>query len=85
MSLPTLMIQKKGGPIWEPGAFAPWDNDSAADWYSEFMEKTKIRSRVMATLKFDAEDHREEIRAAIAVLIMLAEYIGGPLSTTTAI
>jgi len=43
------------------------------------MEKTKIRTHVLATLKLDAEDHHDEIRAAIAVFIMLGRVYTWPI------
>jgi len=47
----------------------PWENDSAADWYGDMFDKTKLAEVVEATLNRDLEDSAEEIRAAAAVLL----------------
>lgn len=53
---------------WGPGA---WDNDSAADWFAEMFEETKLAEYVQRALEQDPEDAPEEIRAAAHVLIAL--------------
>lgn len=49
----------------------PWDNDSAADWYGDLFEMTKLAEHVEDTLKLNVEDSYEEIRAAASVLLFL--------------
>jgi hypothetical protein len=54
----------------------PWENDSAADWYDELFEKTKIAKHVEDTLKLNVADSHEEIRAASSILLFLGrDYI----------
>jgi len=50
---------------------SPWDNDAAADWFGDLLEELPLAQRVESTLKLDAAEHHEEIRAAAALLIML--------------
>lgn len=50
---------------------AAWDNDSAADWFGEMFEKTKLAKYVEKTLKKNPEDEPEEIRAAAYVMVAL--------------
>ena len=49
----------------------PWDNDAAADWFGDLMDKTRLAQEVERTLKLDVEDSYEEIRAAASVLLFL--------------
>lgn len=49
----------------------PWDNDAAADWFSELFEKTKLAKHVEDTLKLEVEQAHDEIRAAASVLLFL--------------
>ena len=49
----------------------PWDNDGAADWFGDLFDKTKLAKQVEDTLKLEAEDSHEEIRAAASVLLFL--------------
>ena len=49
----------------------PWDNDGAADWFGDLFDKTKLAKQVEDTLKLDAEESHEEIRAAASVLLFL--------------
>ena len=50
---------------------APWDSDSAADWYGDLFDELPLAAKVEETLKADPEEYAEEIRAAAALLIML--------------
>jgi hypothetical protein len=50
---------------------APWDNDSAADWFGDLFDEIPLAARVEETLNADPEEYAEEIRAAAALLIML--------------
>ena len=49
----------------------PWDNDGAADWFDNLFNKTKLAKHVEDTLKLDASNNHEEIRAAASVLLFL--------------
>jgi len=49
----------------------PWDNDSAADWFGDTFDKTKLALRVEEALKLPAADSADEIRAAAAVVLLL--------------
>jgi Domain of unknown function (DUF4259) len=50
---------------------APWDNDSAADWFGDLFDEIPLAARVEEILNADPEEYAEEIRAAAALLIML--------------
>ena len=50
---------------------APWDSDSAADWYGDLFDEILLAAKVEETLNADPEEYAEEIRAAAALLIML--------------
>jgi len=50
---------------------APWDNDSAADWFGDLFDEIPLAARVEGILNADPEEYAEEIRAAAALLIML--------------
>ncbi len=49
----------------------PWGNDGAADWYAEFMESTKLRSQWLTAMQPGADGDPDQVRAAIAIFIML--------------
>jgi hypothetical protein len=49
----------------------PYENDSAADWFSDLWDEFAIPSKVEETLKLDLEDNHEEIRAAAYILLQL--------------
>ncbi len=48
--------------------FKPWENDTAADWYSDLFDDTNLREHVIKTLNSSVEDEHEEIRAAAKIL-----------------
>lgn len=50
---------------------APWDNDSAADWFGDLFDEIPLAAKVEETLNADPKEYAEEIRAAAALLIML--------------
>jgi hypothetical protein len=50
---------------------APWDNDTAADWFGEVFDELPLARKVEEALELDGEEDHEQIRAAAAVLIML--------------
>ena len=49
----------------------PWDNDAAADWFGDTMDKTGLAKQVEETLQLDLDEYYEEVRAAAAVLVLL--------------
>jgi hypothetical protein len=51
----------------------PYENDSAADWFSNLWDEFAIPSKVEETLKLDLEDNHEEIRAAAYMLLQLGD------------
>jgi hypothetical protein len=54
--------------VWD---FAPFDNDLAADWFSELFDETGLAERIAETLELDVAEYGPEIRAAAYVLIQL--------------
>jgi hypothetical protein len=58
----------------------PWDNDDAADWFSELFEATKLASRVEKTLKKkDIEEYSGQIRAAAYIVLALGRVYVWPI------
>jgi hypothetical protein len=57
----------------------PWENDGAADWFGDIFDKTKLAREVEDTLKLDAEDAHEEIRAAASLLLFLGRVYVWPV------
>lgn len=53
---------------WGPAA---WDNDSAADWFGDMFDATKLAAHVEETLLLDPEEDADEIRAAAYMLVAL--------------
>jgi len=51
--------------------FAPWDDDSAADWFGDLFDEIPIAAKVEQTLNLDPEEYAAEIRAAASLLVML--------------
>lgn len=47
----------------------PWDNDDAADWFSEFFEGIDFDSRIESA--FEHEDSYDQVRAACYILQVL--------------
>ncbi len=56
-----------------------WDNDSAADWYADLFEKTKLAQYVAETLGKDPEEEPEEVRAAAYFLVVLGKTYVWPI------
>lgn len=50
---------------------SPWDNDTAADWFADLFDATRLREGVRATLESNTDENHEEIRAAVWILIEL--------------
>lgn len=49
----------------------PWDNDAAADWFSETMQESKLALIIERTLNLNVEENADEIRAAASMLVLL--------------
>ena len=60
-------------------ATAAWDNDGAADWYSNMFETTWLAKHVEETLERDTRQYHEEIRAAAYLLITLGRVYIWPI------
>lgn len=50
---------------------AVYENDKASYWFQKFWEKFPIQDQIAATLLLEADNHHEEIRAAVFLLIQL--------------
>ena len=59
--------------------FAPWDSDSAADWYGDLFDAIPLAAKVEEALKSDPEEYADEIRAASALLVMLGRTYVWPI------
>jgi hypothetical protein len=70
------MVETRRMSAW---GFAPWDNDSAADWYGELFDRIPLAARVEEAFNADPELYAEEIRAASALLIMLGRTFIWPI------
>ncbi len=61
----------------------PWDNDSAADWFGNLMDKTNLSQLVEEALHEEMEEgfnvDADQIRAAAAVLILLGHIYVWPV------
>ena len=51
----------------------PWANDAAADWLQQMFEITGIAQQIEEALSLPVEDHADEIRVAVYVLMQLSE------------
>lgn len=54
----------------------PWDNDTAADWFMDLFDKTKLAQYVEETLRSELTDsfNYPEIRAAAYMVIVLGHW-----------
>ena len=52
-------------------ALAPWDNDEAADWYGDLMDRTKLREAWLEGIGEDPSESPGIVRAAGALFVML--------------
>ena len=59
---------------------APWDSDSAADWYGDLFDEIPLAAKVEEALSADPEEYADEIRAASALLIMLGRTYMWPIN-----
>jgi hypothetical protein len=62
-------------------AFAPWDNDEAADWYDDLMGQTKLREVWLDGISQDASESPGVVRAAGALFVMLGRIYVWPIKT----
>lgn len=54
--------------MWDAEA---WDNDSAADWFADFMDTTGVREFWLRGINSDLEDEPEVVRAALWLFVQL--------------
>ncbi|MBX2846905.1 MAG: hypothetical protein KTR16_01185 [Acidiferrobacterales bacterium] len=59
--------------------FKPWDNDSAADWFGDFMDDTNIRDHWLEGIKQDPLDDADTVRAAASIFVMLGRVYIWPI------
>jgi hypothetical protein len=57
----------------------PWDNDAAANWFSDMISETGLAERVEKTLQLDVKEHYEEVRAAAALVVLLGHTYVWPI------
>ena len=62
-------------------AYAPWDNDEAADWFGEFMDRTNLRTEWLKGISADPEESPGVVRAAAAVFVMLGRVYVWPVKS----
>ena len=60
-------------------ALAPWDNDEAADWYGDLMDRTKLREAWLEGIGEDPSESPGVVRAAGALFIMLGRVYIWPI------
>ena len=60
-------------------AFAPWDNDEAADWYGDLMEETRLREVWLKGIGDDPKESPDIVRAAGALFVMLGRVYVWPI------
>lgn len=60
-------------------ALDPWDNDGAADWYGDLMDKTKLRSAWLEGISADPVESPDIVRAAAALFVMLGRVYVWPI------
>jgi len=60
-------------------AFEPWDNDEAADWYGELMDRTRLREAWLEGIQADPGDAPATVRAAGALFLMLGRVYVWPI------
>jgi hypothetical protein len=61
-------------------AFEPWDNDGAADWFGDLMDKTKLRAEWLKGIAADPADSPDVVRAAGALFVMLGRVYVWPVA-----
>jgi len=60
-------------------ATAAWDNDGAADWFSDMFEATRLAKYVEETLQRDVAEYHEEVRAAAYMVVALGRVYIWPI------
>jgi hypothetical protein len=60
-------------------AFAPWDNDGAADWFGDLMDRTELRKEWLKGIREDPSESPEVVRAAGALFVMLGRVYVWPI------
>jgi len=60
-------------------AHNPWDNDSAADWYGDLIDKCKVRSEWLNGINKNVSDEPEVVRAAVGFFILLGRIYMWPI------
>ncbi len=60
-------------------ALEPWDNDQAADWFGDFMDKTRFRQAWLEGINADPVDGAEVVRAAASLFVMLGRVYVWPI------
>lgn len=62
--------------------YAPWENDSAADWLAELMDQTNIAELIRTKLEEPVTEMSfEEIRAAAGMLLLIGQTYIWPIET----
>ena len=62
-------------------AFEPWDNDHAADWFGDLMDRTQLRKEWLEGINADPVDAPGVVRAAAALFVMLGRVYVWPIKT----
>ena len=60
-------------------ALAPWDNDEAADWFGDLMDRTKLRETWLEGIGGDPSESPGVVRAAGALFVMLGRVYIWPI------
>jgi len=59
----------------------PWDNDEAADWFGDLMDRTQLRQEWLNGIKADPAENPGVVRAAAALFVMLGRVYVWPIKT----
>jgi len=62
-------------------AYKPWDNDEAADWFGDFMDRTQLRKEWLNGINADPVESPGAVRAAAALFVMLGRVYVWPIGT----
>ena len=60
-------------------AFRHWDNDEAADWYGEVMDRTRLRDVWLKGISQAPNESPDTVRAASALFVMLGRVYIWPI------
>ena len=59
---------------------APWDDDTAADWFGDLMDSTGLAKKVEEALQQDVDEETAvEIRAAASIVVMMGRIYIWPI------